>query len=132
MTGKTLAKNMAGRRLSLIYVTFDIEGIHAWKDAPEEVAFLRNDHRHLFKYKVHIEVKHNDRDIEFFLFQREMLEACATHPPYGSCEMRAEQLLEYLQNNYPGRNVSVEVSEDGENGAIVYFWSERKEMRYAS
>lgn len=105
---------------SCIYVTFELEGFHAWLDAPDEVAFLRHEHRHLFKYKVAISVVHNDRDIEFFLFKNELVKACTdgTINLQGSCEMRAEVISGYLLFKYPGRAFTVEVSEDGENGAI--------------
>ena len=51
-----------------IWVTFQKEGIHKYPDAPDEVEFLRYPHRHIFKFKVQIDVEHDDRDIEFFIF----------------------------------------------------------------
>ena len=53
-----------------IWVTFQKEGIHKYPDAPKEVEFLKYPHRHIFKFKVAIEVFHGDRDIEFFIFKR--------------------------------------------------------------
>ncbi len=38
----------------MIWVTFQREGIHQYPDAPEEVAFLRHPHRHVFHLKVWI------------------------------------------------------------------------------
>ena len=39
-----------------IWVTFQKEGIHKYPDAPDEVDFLRYPHRHMFHFKVQIEV----------------------------------------------------------------------------
>ena len=36
-----------------------------------------------------------------------------------SCEMMAEEVLGYIETEYPGRVVQVEVFEDDENGAIL-------------
>ena len=35
---------------------------------------------------------------------------------YKSCEMIAEELIQTINSRYPGRYISVSVSEDGENG----------------
>jgi hypothetical protein len=35
--------------MSRIQVRTSFVGVHQWKDAPDEVAFLRNLHRHVFK-----------------------------------------------------------------------------------
>ncbi len=108
-----------------IYVTEQFEAFHRWKDAPDEVAFLRSMHRHMFHVKVTIEVKHDDRDIEFIMFKRKvrdfLREKYEMKEGIGSCEMIAESIIEYLKKEYPGRDVVVEVSEDGENGAIVQY-----------
>ena len=63
-----------------IWVTFQREGIHKYPAALEDpslatgdkydVSFLGYPHRHIFHFKVQIEVFHNDRDIEFIQFQR--------------------------------------------------------------
>lgn len=105
-----------------IKVSFQKEGIHRYPDAPEGVEFLRHPHRHMFHFYVTLEVFHNDRDVEFILFKRE-LEKLFTEgtmqADYKSCEMLAEDLLDYIEVNYPGRFTQVEVYEDNENGAIV-------------
>ena len=43
-----------------IWVTFQKEGIHKYPDAPDEVDFLRYPHRHMFHFKVQIEVYNDD------------------------------------------------------------------------
>lgn len=110
-----------------IYVTFQKEGIHQYPAAMErpelvDVNFLGHPHRHIFHFRVTLEVVHNDRDVEFILFKRE-LEKLYSHGAlqlnYKSCEMIAEDLIDYISLHYPGRSITVEVSEDGENGAIL-------------
>jgi hypothetical protein len=107
-----------------IFVTFQKEGIHRYPDAPEGVEFLRSPHRHMFHFRVTLEVFHNDRDVEFILFKRELESQYglgALEIDYKSCEMLAEDLIEYISGKYRGRKISVEVSEDGENGATLTF-----------
>lgn len=103
--------------MSFIWVTTRFAAFHYWKDAPDEVAFLRSSHRHLFHVKAFWEVKHNDRDLEFFIQKRKLEEYVETHLKdktfAASCEMLAEKILNALGCAY------VDVSEDGENGAIV-------------
>ena len=48
-----------------IFVTFQKEGIHKYPNAPDGVEFLQYPHRHMFHFRVEIDVFHNDRDIEF-------------------------------------------------------------------
>lgn len=107
-----------------IFVQFTKEGIHRYPDAPEGVEFLRHPHRHIFHFRVTLDVFHNDRDVEFILFKRELealYSAATLQVDYKSCEMLAEDLIEYIAKQYPGRSISVEVSEDGENGATLTY-----------
>jgi len=104
-----------------IWVTFRKEGLHKWPDAVNYpgVEFLANEHRHEFHFRVHLEVFHNDREVEFILFKRELqslYEEKTLQLDYKSCEMMADDLYSYIAKNYSGRNVIIEVSEDGENG----------------
>ena len=113
-----------------IEVSFQREGIHRYPAALEDerlkdVSFLGHPHRHMFHFAVRVSVNHNDRDIEFILFKRE-LEALydgVMNIDYKSCEMLAEELIEYITLNYPNRDVTVSVSEDGENGAVLEYLS---------
>jgi len=110
-----------------IFVQFRKEGIHKYPAAAtdpalESVSFLGVPHRHIFHFRVTLDVFHNDRDVEFIMFKRE-LEALygngTLQMDFQSCEMLAESLIEYISKTYPGRKISVEVSEDGENGATL-------------
>ena len=108
-----------------------MEGLHCWSNIPanEEAQYLRYLHRHLFHIKVIIDVTHNNRDIEFLSLKHAVdhyllnlfPKTINNVPDMGSmsCEMVAEALLKYFDADY------VEVSEDGENGAIV-----RKDFNY--
>jgi hypothetical protein len=69
-------------------------------------------------------VFHDDRDIEFILFKRELegLYAEGTlQLDYKSCEMLADDLADYIQDKYPGRHLKISVSEDNENGAECFY-----------
>lgn len=116
----------------MIWVTFQKEGLHKYPAALTDPALKTNDeydvsflgyiHRHIFKFTVWISVNTNDRDIEFIQFKR-WLEKLYSEKTllldFKSCEMIAEDLYAQINNRYPGRNVTIEVSEDGENGALI-------------
>ena len=107
-----------------IWVTFQKEGIHKYPDAPKEVEFLKYPHRHIFKFKVQIEVYNDDRDIEFFIFKR-WLESLYTDDTleldYKSCEMIADDLAKEIKDKYSDRWLAIDVSEDGENGCHIEY-----------
>jgi hypothetical protein len=120
--------------LSMIWVTFRKEGIHMYPAAATDpklatgdeydVSFLGTPHRHIFHFKVSIEVFQDDRDIEFIQFKR-WLEKCYSNGilelNHKSCEMIARELNATITARYPGRMTEIEVSEDGENGATLKF-----------
>lgn len=104
-----------------IIIRFTVEGTHRWAACDiESVAFLRNEHRHIFYIECRKEVSHSDRDIEIILFKREVTEYLKRH--FGepcafkelSCEMIAENLIQTF-----GLSLCM-VLEDNENGAILY------------
>ena len=118
----------------MIFVTFQKEGIHMYPAAATDpalktgdmydVSFLGTPHRHIFHFNVAIEVFHNDRDIEFIQFKRwlENLYAGGTlELNFKSCEMISDDLYEVIATRYPNRNIEITVSEDGENGATIYY-----------
>jgi hypothetical protein len=113
-----------------IWVRFQKEGIHKYPAALTDpnladVSFLGYEHRHMFKFKVWIEVFHDDRDLEFIQFKRwlESLYSEGTlQLDYKSCEMISDDLC--AQGQLPssrGRHVTIEVSEDGENGSFAEY-----------
>lgn len=112
-----------------IYVTFQREGIHCYPEAAtdpklQDVSFLASPHRHIFHFKVEIQVYHNDREIEFIQFKR-YLESLFNQGVLDlnnkSCEMIADQLYISIITKYPMRKVTITVSEDNENGATIFY-----------
>ena len=112
------------QKQKFIWVTFQKEGIHKYPDAPDGVEFLKYPHRHIFHFRVELEVFHDDRDVEFILLKRELerlYNKGTLQLDYKSCEMMADDLFEYIEKEYPDRDVIIEVSEDGENGTRAYY-----------
>ena len=141
-----------------IWVTFRLEGVHKYPAAltdpllatgdQYDVSFLGYPHRHIFHFRVWIDVFHNDRDIEFIQFKRWLLSLYTTtggshglrnrsvpHNTDGaglasaptlqldfkSCEMMADDLYIQIADRYPNRAVWIEVAEDGENGCLIRY-----------
>jgi hypothetical protein len=124
-----------------IWVTFQREGIHCYPAAATDpqlntndeynVAFLASPHRHIFHFRVSIDVFHNDRDIEFIQFKRWLENLYSGTGPYNenrvlelnykSCEMIADDLYLQIAQRYPNRCVTIDVSEDGENGCSISY-----------
>jgi|TARA_R110000868_G_scaffold84795_2_gene238831 hypothetical protein len=117
-----------------IWVTFRKEGIHCYPAAATDpalktgdeydVSFLGTPHRHIFHFRVWIDVLHNDRDIEFIQFKRwleNLYKDGILQLDYKSCEMMADDLYAEIAGRYPDRAVWIEVAEDGENGALIKY-----------
>lgn len=103
---------------STIYVKTQFTALHRWKDAPEDIAFLRSYHRHNFHVKVSIPVTHDDRDVEFFQFKRELDRYCQMSFADKSFDLSCEAIGALILGRF--ENVTeVDVSEDGECGAIT-------------
>jgi len=102
-----------------IWIRLQFEGFHRWDSAPDEVAFLRHRHRHLFHVCIEWDVAHADRHREFIIERRKalaVLEELKQHPDVEtwSCETWANAILAATGAT------RVEVSEDGENGAKAW------------
>jgi|TARA_R110000782_G_scaffold11744_3_gene35498 hypothetical protein len=117
-----------------IWVTFQKEGIHCYPAAATDpllatgdeydVSFLGSLHRHIFHFRVWIDVFHNDRDIEFIQFKRwleNLYKDNILKLDYKSCEMIADDIYIQIAQRYPDRAVWIEVSEDNENGCLVKY-----------
>ena len=118
----------------MIWVTFRKEGIHRYPAAltdPKlatgdeyDVSFLGHPHRHMFHFKVYLEVFHDDRDVEFIQFKR-WLENLYTQGTlelnHKSCEMMADDLYGQISSKYTDRKVWIDISEDGENGCLKQY-----------
>ena len=134
--------NVMAKAERSIWVTFTKEGIHKYPDADkdpklatgdwDDVSFLAVPHRHIFHFRVRIEVFHNDRDIEFIQFKRWMErlynggdktngQVSVLELDYKSCEMIADDLYQEISTKYPGRFVEISVAEDNENGCSIFY-----------
>jgi hypothetical protein len=117
-----------------IWTTFRKEGIHKYPAAATDpnlctageydVSFLASPHRHVFWFKVWIDVWHSNRDLEFIQFKR-WLESLYSKDilqlDFKSVEMLADDLYIQIAERYPERAVWIEISEDGENGCLVKY-----------
>ena len=123
-----------------IWVTWRKEGIHKYPAAAIDpalatgdqfdVSFLGYPHRHIFHFRVWIDVWHNDRDVEFIQFKRWLenlyrSDQAVLSLDYKSCEMIADDLYLQIAARYPDRSVWIEVAEDGENGALIKYETHR-------
>lgn len=107
-----------------IGVKLTVEGFHrfplAVKMFGNEVSFLQERHRHNFQIVAKKKVSHDDRDVEFILFKRELENYIKRN--YGtpaefndmSCEAIARDLLEAYDLEY------CSVDEDNENFAEIF------------
>ena len=127
-------KRISEQAKRMIWVTFQKEGIHKYPGADTDpklatgdeydVSFLGYPHRHIFHFKVAIQVFHNDRDIEFIQFKRWLENSFrdgVMKLDHKSCEMISDELYLLIANRYPNRDIEITVSEDGENGATIYY-----------
>ena len=117
-----------------VWVTFQKEGIHCFPAAATDpklntddeynVSFLASPHRHIFHFRVCIDVFHDDRELEFIQFKRWLESLYGSNIlelNYKSCEMIADDLYTQIAAKYSNRDVWIEVSEDGENGCSVEY-----------
>ena len=143
MRDKAMSESLSDSK-RLIWVSFQREGIHKYPaalDDPklatggwDDVSFLGYPHRHMFHFRVWIEVYHDDREIEFIQFKRWLQRLYDMAPDgseghnnstvleldYKSCEMIADELCLEIRKRYgTKRHVAIEVSEDNENGCHV-------------
>jgi len=122
------SKNSASR---MIWVTFQKAGFHKYPQAATDplladVSYLGARHRHLFKFKVSIEIFHNDRELEFHQFLNFCESLYADDDgvldiDYKSVEMLADDLYTSIASKYKSRKVRIEISEDGECGCDISY-----------
>lgn len=110
-----------------IIVNLQVEGCHNFPQAAQffpKVNFLEHRHRHIFTIEAKKEVTHDDRDVEFILYKREIIDylnrmyysEVSGLLEFGprSCEMLAKELYNHFELSY------CKVMEDGENGAETF------------
>lgn len=109
--------------IKMISVSTDFYATHCYPDAPDEVSFLRNVHRHKFFVVCKIQVFHNDRDLEFIMVKNRLYDYITkdllTDKDISvSCESIGEYIFNWAKRVYgDNRKVFVSVYEDNENGA---------------
>jgi hypothetical protein len=110
-----------------VIAKIEIEGLHNWPAAQSvfpEVGYLANMHRHKWYITAKKQVNHDDRDVEFIIFGKD-IKQWLEHQYYNplsrthefgakSCEMLAKEIMAEFDCVY------VSVFEDNENGAEVY------------
>jgi len=111
-----------------VWVTFQKAGFHKYPAAStdpslQDVSYLGGRHRHLFKFKVQVQIFHNDRELEF----HQLLNYCESlyneqlELDFKSVEMLADELYAALDERYPTRDMKINISEDGECGCIIEY-----------
>ena len=109
---------------TFIIVKNQKDGLHQWKDAPDQVAHLRSLHRHTFFFKTKIAVTHDDRELEFFMVKDALqaeLDKLPSNLLSSSCEQLAKAMIKVVHELYGDRDVSCTVSEDNQNAARVEY-----------
>lgn len=119
------------QRIASIWITMSFIGFHQWKDAPHDVSYLSNLHRHKFGVKVRVPIL-SDREIEFHTLQQQIdkllhnKSIINTDFPLPSCEgiasIIATQFM--IESRQDPRRLSlpwieVSIDEDGENGSTI-------------
>lgn len=100
-----------------IYCTVEFAACHYWPEAPDEVAFLRTAHRHVFHVTLWKSVGELDRSIEFIMLKRELTAFVRQRYEEKTFKLSCEQIAAEIIKEFSGS--ACKVSEDGENGAQV-------------
>lgn len=105
-----------------VVVRANFVGYHSWPGCPhEDVAFLRNMHRHIFYVEIRLGVEKEDRQLEFFQVQHQLKQILSKNYEVQcfdfSCETLADNIYQRLVTTYPTLWY-VSVFEDNENGAF--------------
>ena len=106
-----------------IVCKLQVEGIHQWSKCPyDDVKFLKDPHRHIFHIECEKKVNHDDRDVEFIRFKREILDYLHDKYADGECckfgDMSCEMIAKELVQEYDLEKCAV--FEDNENDSVVY------------
>lgn len=119
---------------TFVYCTFQKEAYHYFPGADTnpiyatgdeyDVSHLGSRHMHYFNFKVWVEVTHENREIEFIqmrrwierLYSDGMLEL-----DHQSCEMLSDALCIKLMEKYPGKEIRIDISEEGINGSYTEY-----------
>lgn len=109
---------------SFINVRFEIFGKHNWpKPIFDDVEFLKYPHTHTFKFRCKFAVTHTNRDREFYMVKKEIINFLDV---YFKTELRimdfrdssCEKLASILMNQFSDM-LECEVSEDDLDSGLV-------------
>lgn len=109
-----------------IFVQTSFVGLHQWAEAPLSVGYLADLHRHVFGVQLEVQVRHNDRELEYHTVLRALADFISSGllgehwRTFWSCEDIAQRILGWTMKAYPDRDMyKVTVDEDGENGSTI-------------
>lgn len=111
---------------TLVTARYSFPALHNWPTAPQGRAYLASPHRHMFICDATVEVRHDDRDVEYHDLRADVQEWTqqfrTVHKDLSnvgpqSCEHLARSLFDWLAIGLPV--VRVTVSEDGEFSSTV-------------
>lgn len=118
---------------TFVYTQFNKQGYHRFPEADQLPQFATGDkydvshlalrHMHYFFFKVWVEVKHENRDIEFIQLRRwlEELYAGELDIDYMSCEMLSDNLAIKIRERWPTSEIRIDVSEENINGSYTEY-----------
>lgn len=101
-----------------IKIKTQFNAFHRWKDAPDDVSFLRDYHRHIFFVKLEVQVEHDNRDIEFFTIKKALDRYIELRYKDKKFDYGCEAIAEDICEEFDGWNCCV--FEDNENGGCYY------------
>lgn len=118
-----IAKNVSKKGICYAKILCQFDALHYWEDAPQEVYYLKNLHRHTFGVILYIEQKHNDREVEYYILKDWLQNQLhqMDKPIKFSCEQYAYKIYELINKQYPNRKMKIEVNEDHQQGAFYDF-----------
>lgn len=105
---------------STVWVERRLAGFHCWPEAPPGLDHLAHRHRHLFRVRAEVAVRHAERDVEFFAFAEEIDRWWGGTRECGaaSCETIAYELGCHLRSRGHAL-VEASVATEDEGGATV-------------
>lgn len=108
-----------------VYCKVTEPGVHMWPGVNiPSVMYLGLEHRHLFTIRAHVEVNHDDRDVEFIDFGSQLRKRlremyfCDERQLLNFGAMSCEHIGRVLMSLFP-QIIKIEVNEDDENGAFL-------------
>lgn len=117
-----------------VYVQFQREGYHMYPGADTDPKLATGDlydvshlgvrHFHYFFFKVWVQVKHENRDIEFIQLRRwleSLYQDGALELNGKSCEMLSDDLYDQIIEKYPNVEVRIDIAEDNINGSYTEY-----------